>query len=163
MADIYSLAGRARGKLTQEAARKDPHLRRVLGHATLLDHLLIELAATESTWNESDAQDEAVVGSEEDRCDPEDSDDADSDSDSDSDSDLDWGSDSDIDSDTDSDSDSDSGLEWHSSDYSAEAERAARDWTLTECLETAKSIIAGGRPRQELIAGVREDQDEIES
>ena len=83
MADIYSLAERARGKLTQEASRKDPQLRRVLGHAKLLDYLFIELSSIESTWDESDAQDEVVVGSEQDRCDPKDSDDSDSDSDSD--------------------------------------------------------------------------------
>jgi hypothetical protein len=150
MTDIYSLAGRARGKLAQEARRKDPHLRRVLGHAILLDHLFIELAVTESKWNESDAQDE-VVGSEEDRCDAEDSDDADSDSHSD----LGW--------DSDSDTDSDLNSEWHSSDYSAELERAVHDWTPTECWETAKPIIACERLRQELIVGVHEGQDEIES
>lgn len=162
MADIYSFAERVRGKLTQEASRKDPHLRRVLGHAKLLDDLLIELSATESTWNnESDAQDEAVVGSEEDRCDPEDSDDSDSDSDAD----LDWGSDSDSDSETDSDSDpdsdSDSSSEWRSyAYYSADVESAARDWAQIECWKAAKPIIADGRPIE---VSVQEVRDEIET
>lgn len=158
MADIYSLAERVRGKLTQEASRKDPHLRRVLGHAKLLDDLLIELSATESTWNnESDAQDEAVVGSEEDKCDPEDSDD--SDSDSDSDSDLDWGSDSDSDSETDPDSDSDSSSEWRSyAYYSADVESAARDWAQIECWKAAKPI-ADGRPIEVSVQEVRDESE----
>lgn len=142
MADISSFAERVRGKLTQEASRRDPHLRRVLGHAKLLDYLFIELSATESTWNKSDAHDEVVVGSEEDRCDYEDSDD--SDSDSDSDLDLDWASDSDSDSDTDSDSDSDSGSEWRACVCSADVESAARDWTGWE----AAKLIVAARPIQ---------------
>jgi hypothetical protein len=117
MADISSFAERVRGKLTQEASRKDPHLRRVLGHAKLLDYLFIELSATESTWNESDDHDEVVVGSEEDRCDHKDSDDSDSDSDSD----LDCDSETDLD--TDSDTNSDSGSEWRACACSADVEK----------------------------------------
>lgn len=107
MADIYLLATRARGKLSQEASRKDPNLRQLLGHAKVLDSLFIELSAAESMCYENNAQDEVIVGTEEDRGDPKDSDaDSDSDSESDSESDLDLGSDSDSDSETDSDTDS---------------------------------------------------------
>ena len=154
MADISSFAERVRGKLTQEASRKDPHLRRVLGHAKLLDYLFIELSATESTWNESDDHDEVVVGSEEDRCDHKDSDDSDSDSDSD----LDWASDSDSDSetdlDTDSDTNSDSGSEWRA--CSADVESIARDWARWEA---AKPIV-GERP---IKVSVQEVRGEIET
>ncbi|PVH68296.1 hypothetical protein DL98DRAFT_522847 [Cadophora sp. DSE1049] len=157
MTDISSLAERVHGKLTQEATRKDPDLRRVLGHAKLLDSLFIELSATESTWNESDAHEKVVVGSEEDRCDHEDSDD--SDSDSDSDSDLDWASDSDSDSDTDSDSDSDSdsGSEWRAYACSADVESAVRDWTRWEAAKPLQLL--GERT---IKVGVQEVRDEIE-
>ena len=145
MADVYSLAGRVRGKLAQEASRKDPDIRRVLSHALLLDSLVTELSMIEFTRNENGARDE-VVGSEGDSCDPEDSDDSDSDSD------------------TDSSTDSDSGSEWHSSedfdqeapedfgyescdDCGAYAESAALDWARMEFWETAKPI-AGGTPIQ---------------
>jgi hypothetical protein len=174
MADIYSLAGRARGKLVQQASRKDPDMRRILGHAKLLDSLVMELSVGESTWNENEAQDEVVAGSEGGRCYPKDfldSDDSDSDSESDSDSD----SDSDWDSDTDSDMDSDSSSERHSDedfekegpgDFSYEescddcgAESTARDWAQMEFWETAKPIV-GGRHIQ---VSVDEARDEIES
>lgn len=122
MPDVYSFALRARGKLAQEASRKDPNLRTLLGHAQLLDRLCFELSTTESTWIESDAQDEVTGDSEEDRSNPQDSDDSDSDSDSD----LDWGSDSDSDSENDSDTDSDE--EWFSYTYGADVENTARDW-----------------------------------
>lgn len=130
------------GKLTQEASRKDPNLRCVLGHANLLDSFFIKLLALESTYNESDAYDKVVVRSEEDKCDYEDSDD--SDTDSDLDSDLDWASDSDSDLDNDSDLDSDSGSEWRAYACSPDVESAARDWTRWEAAK-AKPII-GERP-----------------
>jgi hypothetical protein len=169
MGDIYSLAERVRGKLTLAASRGDPDLRRVLGHARLLDSLFNELS--ESTKNGNGAQDEVVAGSG--RCDLGDLDDSDPDSDSDSDS----NSDSDSDSETDSDSDSDSDSEWRSyadfrrggpgdfsykqsgDDSGADMEREARDWPVLEFWETAKSI-AAGRPIQ---VSVHEALDEIES
>ena len=43
----YSLAHLARGKLTHEAARGDHDLRLLVGHANLLDSLMIELAEAE--------------------------------------------------------------------------------------------------------------------
>jgi len=134
----------------QEASRKDPQLRRVLSHAKLLDYLFIELSCTGLTWDESNARDEVLVGSEEDRCDLEDSDDSDSDSDPDSDPDS-----------EDSDSDSDSGSEWRSYAYSygAEVESVARDWAQIECWEAAK-LIVGERPVK---VSVQEVGDEIET
>jgi hypothetical protein len=112
--ETFSLIGRARQKLEHEATRNDPDVRRVLGHARLLDSLFSELSTViKPTWNESDAQDEhpeAVEGSTStktgcgaehvDKSEPEAG--SDSSSDSDSDSDLDW-LDSSVDSDTDSD------------------------------------------------------------
>jgi len=58
---IYMLAGRARRELAQEASRNDPDLRRALGHAILLDSLNAELIKIGFTWNDSDAEDEAVA------------------------------------------------------------------------------------------------------
>ena len=103
MAYICSLTEIARGNLAQAASRKDVDLRRVLGHAILLDTLIAEHLMLKSMWDEKGFQNE-VEGSEEHDCDPEDSD---------SDTDSDW------DSDTDSDSGSDpySGPEWHEEDF----------------------------------------------
>ena len=168
MADIYFLAGRARGKLVQQASSKDPDIRRILGHARLLDSLVMELSARQSTWSEKDAQEEdnhVDAGPEGGRCYPEleDSDDSDSDS-------------SDSDSNSDSE-DSDSGSEWHSyedfeqegpgdwyeetCDDSADAESKTSDLAPMEFYqwEVAKSL-AGGRPIQ---VSVHEARDEIES
>ncbi|PBP24189.1 hypothetical protein BUE80_DR004919 [Diplocarpon rosae] len=44
----YYLAHTARGKLSSEAARADHNLRLLVGHANLLDGLMLELAAAES-------------------------------------------------------------------------------------------------------------------
>lgn len=158
MADISSLAERVRGKLTQEASRKDPHLRRVLGHAKLLDYLFMELSATESTWNESDAQDEVVVGSEEDRCDREDSDSDSDSSDSDSDSETDSDTDSDTDSNTDSDTDSEEFQEALYA-YRADVESASRDWAQCWKAAGAANQIADGRPIKVSVEEVRDEID----
>ncbi|OWO99786.1 hypothetical protein B2J93_6841 [Marssonina coronariae] len=48
VAETYSLAHTARGKLSSEAARADHNLRLLVGHANLLDCLMLELAAAES-------------------------------------------------------------------------------------------------------------------
>lgn len=40
---VYYLAKTTRTKLSHEAASNDPNLRRVLGHANMLDHLVAEL------------------------------------------------------------------------------------------------------------------------
>ena len=117
MADIYFLAGRARGKLVQQASSKDPDIRRILGHARLLDSLVMELSARQSTWSEKDAQEEdnhVDAGPEGGRCYPEleDSDDSDSDS-----------------------SDSDSGSEWHS--YEDFEQEGPGDWYEETCDDSA--------------------------
>jgi hypothetical protein len=84
---IYMLAGRACGKLAQEASRNDPDLRRAIGHANLLDSLNTELIKIGFTWNDSDAEDEAVAESRpDDSSDPELSADSDTESSTDSDS-----------------------------------------------------------------------------
>ena len=44
----YYLAHSARGKLSHEAARPDHRLRRLVGHANLLDSLMLELADAEA-------------------------------------------------------------------------------------------------------------------
>ena len=44
----YYLAHSARGKLSDEAARSDHRLRRLVGHANLLDSLMLELADAEA-------------------------------------------------------------------------------------------------------------------
>ena len=49
----YYLAHKARGKLSSEAARPDHNLRLLVGHANLLDSLMLELAEAEQeqeTW-----------------------------------------------------------------------------------------------------------------
>jgi hypothetical protein len=170
MADILFLAGKARGKLQHQASRKDPNIRLILGHAQLLDSLVMELSARKSTWSEEDAQEDdndvdVDVGPEGGRCYPEleDSDDSDSES-------------SDPDSDSDSD-DSDLGPDWNSfedfeqegpgdwceesGDDCADAESKAGDLAPMEFYqwEMAKPL-AGGRPIQ---IGVHEARDEIES
>ncbi|KAN0089944.1 hypothetical protein V8E51_018523 [Hyaloscypha variabilis] len=94
MADICALAHRAREKLTQEVSCNDPLLRRVVGHARLLDQMFVQLAVTESRCD--GAQDEVSRGLREERHKPRDAaadgseSESESDSDSDSDSDLAW-------------------------------------------------------------------------
>lgn len=44
----YYLAHSARGKLSNEASRSDHRLRRLVGHANLLDSLMLELADAEA-------------------------------------------------------------------------------------------------------------------
>jgi len=174
MADIFFLAGKARGKLQQQAARKDPKIRLILGHAQLLDSLVMELSelsARKSTWSEEDAQEDdnevdVDVGPEGGRCYPEFEDSEDSDSDS-----------SDSDSDSDSD-DSDLGPDWNSfedfeseggpgdwyeesGDDCADAESRAGDLAPMEFYQWKISKpLAGGRPIQ---ISVHEALDEIES
>ncbi|KAK3933680.1 hypothetical protein QBC46DRAFT_230105, partial [Diplogelasinospora grovesii] len=43
----YSLAHKARAKLSSEAARSNHNLRLLVGHANLLDSLMLKLADTE--------------------------------------------------------------------------------------------------------------------
>src|ERR1700759_4741980 len=43
----YFLAHSARGKLSKEAARADPDLRLLVGHANILDSLMLDLANAE--------------------------------------------------------------------------------------------------------------------
>ncbi|KAJ9360172.1 hypothetical protein C8Q69DRAFT_262098 [Paecilomyces variotii] len=109
----YYLAHTARSKLTKEAARADHDLRLLVGHANLLDSLMLELADAEQEqerwfnqtvsgaakaaeeksskhiqWADS-VMDEAIVEDPEEDWDPEDLSDLDSDSDDDSDSEYD--------------------------------------------------------------------------
>lgn len=65
MADVYSFAERVQDNLTQVAARKHVDLRRILGHARLLDTLVAELSVLDTVWDENGVHDEdAAVGSE---------------------------------------------------------------------------------------------------
>ncbi|KAJ9302075.1 hypothetical protein DTO271G3_941 [Paecilomyces variotii] len=105
----YYLAHTARSKLTREAARADHDLRLLVGHANLLDSLMLELADAEQEqerwfnqtvsgaakaaeeksskhiqWADS-VMDEAIIEDTEEDWDPEDLSDLDSDSDDDSD------------------------------------------------------------------------------
>jgi hypothetical protein len=68
MADIniYFLACRARTKLTWEASSNDLNLRRILGHANMLDHLTAELVNLGYEWNSDDTylEDATVVENE---------------------------------------------------------------------------------------------------
>ncbi|KAK2628527.1 hypothetical protein QTJ16_001630 [Diplocarpon rosae] len=48
LTQTYYLAHTARGKLSSEAARADHNLRLLVGHANLLDGLMLELAAAEA-------------------------------------------------------------------------------------------------------------------
>jgi hypothetical protein len=53
VAQTYFLACTARGKLSSEASRADHNLRRLVGHANLLDSLMLEMAEAErehETW-----------------------------------------------------------------------------------------------------------------
>ncbi|TPX18520.1 uncharacterized protein E0L32_011558 [Thyridium curvatum] len=97
----YYLAHKARGKLSSEAARPDHNLRLLVGHANLLDSLMLELADAEreqeSWFNQSvrgaspKADDRHVQWADTVVEDPEEdwqAEDADSDSSSDSDSDI---------------------------------------------------------------------------
>lgn len=99
MAHIYSLTEQVRCNLLEVASHKDIDLRRVLGHAMLLDTLVAELSVLELMWDEDSVQCEHIETSEEQQCNPEDSDDLY----------LSYGSDTESDwiSDTDSDSDTD--------------------------------------------------------
>lgn len=47
LTQTYYLAHKARGKLSKEAARADHNLRRLVGHANLLDGLMLDLADAE--------------------------------------------------------------------------------------------------------------------
>ena len=47
LTQTYYLAHTARGKLSKEAARADHNLRRLVGHANLLDNLMLDLADAE--------------------------------------------------------------------------------------------------------------------
>lgn len=125
MADVYSFAERVQDNLTQVAARKHVDLRRILGHARLLDTLVAELSVLDTVWDENGVHDEdAAVGSEGHDCDSEDSD-------SDSDSDSDW--DSDTDSDSETDSDPDSGSEWpFSEDFN---QKIPEDFSHEKCCD----------------------------
>jgi hypothetical protein len=57
MADtvIYGLARSARSKLSMEASNGDWDLRRIVGHANVLDHLTAELVQFGYGWNNDDA------------------------------------------------------------------------------------------------------------
>jgi len=58
----YLLLETARDNLAQEARRKNVDLRRVLGHALLLDTLVAGLSELEAMREECGVQDEAVEG-----------------------------------------------------------------------------------------------------
>ena len=45
--EAYSLASKARAKLSFEASRADHNLRRMVGHANLLDSLMLDIAKAE--------------------------------------------------------------------------------------------------------------------
>ncbi|EZF53450.1 hypothetical protein H103_03619, partial [Trichophyton rubrum CBS 288.86] len=47
LSETYVLAHTARAKLTREAARADHHLRLLVGHANMLDNLMLDLAEAE--------------------------------------------------------------------------------------------------------------------
>ena len=47
LTNTYMVASTARSKLGREASRGDHHLRKLVGHANLLDQLMIELASAE--------------------------------------------------------------------------------------------------------------------
>jgi len=56
--DIHKLDRQARNKLSQEAALPDPNLRRLVGHANLLDNLFVTLSAEESDEDEETGENE---------------------------------------------------------------------------------------------------------
>lgn len=104
---IYSLTEKARYKLMHAASHKSMNLRRVLGHALLLDTLVAELSETEVVWSEDNPQNEVFAELESDDYNLQNSchltSSSDSDSDSNSDSYSVYGSDHDSDPKSDSD------------------------------------------------------------
>ena len=82
----YFLAHSARGKLSKEASRSDHNLRLLVGHANLLDSLMLDLASAEQEqeqwFTKSVSQSEEVVEEPEEDWEAEDADDSDSDAES---------------------------------------------------------------------------------
>jgi hypothetical protein len=154
MKDLYYLAENARGRLAREASKGNLNIRKILGHAQLLDTLVAEVSVLDYFQEDHDAQ----VSARECEIEVEEVEDADLDSESDSsDSDSDWDSDSDMDLELDPETDSAS--EWYSSDECnqevpkpyeechensddcvASADDAALDWAEREYWEMANKI-----------------------
>lgn len=160
--DLYTLAEKARGHLAREASQKNLNIRRILGHAQLLDTLVAELTVLDFFSEEDCPQDMTVVDGAKCNCDAEGAEDIylNSEPDSSDSSDSDWDSDSDTESESESDSESDSDpdSEWQfSEDFNPEvpeacyyskccddldayvyAESAALDWAEREFWHTQK-------------------------
>jgi hypothetical protein len=85
----YMLAHSARGKLSKEASRADHDLRLLVGHANMLDSLMLDLASAEQEqeqwFNKSLSQSEEAVEDPQPDWEAEDAEDSDSDSDYDED------------------------------------------------------------------------------
>ncbi len=92
ISQTYFLAHSARGKLSKEASRADHDLRLLVGHANLLDSLMLDLASAEQEqeqwFNKSLSQSEEAVQEPEADWEADDAEASDSDSDSDYDEDV---------------------------------------------------------------------------